>query len=77
MVQRDVGQDTRFEEAAALASEHARVSASLLQRRLRIGLPRAERLIDQLEQAGIVAPSEGGPSREVLRRAEEGVYALD
>lgn len=77
MVQRDVEQDTRFEEAAALASEHARVSASLLQRRLRIGLPRAERLIDQLEQAGIVAPSEGGPSREVLRRAEEGVYALD
>lgn len=77
MVQRDVEPDTRFEEAAALASEHARVSASLLQRRLRIGLPRAERLIDQLEQAGIVAPSEGGPSREVLRRAEEGVYALD
>ena len=62
--------DTRFEEAAALASEHRRVSASLLQRRMRIGLPRAERLIDQLEQAGIVAPSEGGPSREVLQRAE-------
>ncbi len=72
-----VERDTRFEEAAALAGEHARVSASLLQRRLRIGLPRAERLIDQLERAGIVAPSEGGPSREVLRRAEEGVYALD
>ena len=81
MVEREIAQsverDTRFEEAAALAGEHARVSASLLQRRLRIGLPRAERLIDQLERAGIVAPSEGGPSREVLRRAEEGVYALD
>ena len=81
MVEREIEQsverDTRFEEAAALAGEHARVSASLLQRRLRIGLPRAERLIDQLERAGIVAPSEGGPSREVLRRAEEGVYALD
>lgn len=62
--------DTRFEEAATLASEHRRVSASLLQRRMRIGLPRAERLIGQLEQAGIVAPSEGGPSREVLQRAE-------
>ena len=81
MVEREIEQsverDTRFEEAAALAGEHARVSASLLQRRLRIGLPRAERLIDQLEWAGIVAPSEGGPSREVLRRSEEGVYALD
>ncbi len=81
MVEREIEQsverDTRFEEAAALAGEHARVSASLLQRRLRIGLPRAERLIDQLERAGIVAPSEGGPSREVLRRSEEGVYALD
>lgn len=76
-IEQSVERDTRFEEAAALAGEHARVSASLLQRRLRIGLPRAERLIDQLERAGIVAPSEGGPSREVLRRAEEGVYALD
>ena len=76
-IEQSVERDTRFEEAASLAGEHARVSASLLQRRLRIGLPRAERLIDQLERAGIVAPSEGGPSREVLRRSEEGVYALD
>ena len=69
--------DTRFDEAAALAREHERVSASLLQRRLRIGLPRAERLIDQLEQAGIVAPAEGGPSRRVLQRAEQAVSVLD
>ena len=69
--------DTRFDEAAALAREHQRVSASLLQRRLRIGLPRAERLIEQLELAGIIAPSEGGPSRQVLQRAESGIHALD
>ena len=72
-----VSGDTRFEEAAALAREHERISASLLQRRLRIGLPRAERLIDQLEQAGIVAPPEGGPSRQVLQQVASGVHALD
>ena len=75
--QSSAADDTRFEEAAALAREHERVSASLLQRRLRIGLPRAERLIDQLEQAGIVAPAEGGPSRRVLQRAEHAVPVLD
>ncbi len=69
--------DTRFDEAAALAGQHERVSASLLQRRMRIGLPRAERLIEQLEQAGIVAPSEGGPSRQVLRSADSAVPVLD
>ena len=69
--------DSRFDEAAALAREHRRVSASLLQRRLRVGLPRAERLIELLEQAGIVAPSEGGPSRRVLQRSESGIQSLD
>ena len=38
----------------------------MLQRRLRIGYPRAVRLIDQLEAAGVVGPSEGGQSRLVL-----------
>lgn len=60
--------DTRFDEAAALAREHTRISSSLLQRRLRVGQPRAERLIEQLEAAGIIAPSEGGTSRRVLDR---------
>ena len=69
--------DSRFDEAAALAREHRRVSASLLQRRLRVGLPRAERLIELLEQAGIVAPSEGGPSRRVLQQSESGIQPLD
>jgi S-DNA-T family DNA segregation ATPase FtsK/SpoIIIE len=37
-----------------------------LQRRLRIGYPRAARLMDELEEAGIVGAAEGGQSREVL-----------
>ena len=54
-----------FERAKELALEHNRVSTSLLQRRLRIGYPRAARLMDMLEEAGIVGAPEGGGSREV------------
>ena len=62
--------DTRLDEATELAREYERVSASLLQRRMRVGRPRAERLIDQLEQSGVIEGAEGGRSRRVLTRAE-------
>ena len=58
--------DTLYPRALALARDHSRVSASLLQRRLRVGYPRAARLIDELEAEGVVAPAEGGQSRPVL-----------
>ncbi|MEX2237478.1 MAG: DNA translocase FtsK [Dehalococcoidia bacterium] len=58
--------DPVMEQARELAGEHKRVSTSLLQRRLRIGYPRAARIMDQLEAEGVVGPSEGGGSREVL-----------
>ena len=60
--------DTRLAEATQLAREYERVSATLLQRRMRIGRPRAERLIEELENAGVVAASDGGQSRRVLTR---------
>ena len=48
-------------------SSAQRASASLLQRRLRIGYPRAARLLDQLEEMGVVGPSQGGgKERDVL-----------
>ena len=52
--------DDLIDRAVDLIRKENRVSASLLQRRLRIGYPRAARLIDKLEEMGIVGPSTGG-----------------
>ncbi len=61
------GDDALIAEAISLVRETQRASASLLQRRLRIGYPRAARLLDQLEEMGIVGSSQGGGrEREVL-----------
>ena len=62
--------DTRLGEATELAREYERVSASLLQRRMRVGRPRAERLLDQLEQSGVIEGADGGRSRRVLARSD-------
>jgi len=66
--------DAFFEEAARIVVMHQQGSTSLLQRRLKIGYNRAGRIIDQLEQAGIVGPFEGSKAREVLIPDE---YALE
>lgn len=58
--------DSLFEEAARIIVQHQQGSTSLLQRRLKLGYNRAGRLIDQLEQAGVVGPFEGSKAREVL-----------
>ena len=59
--------DVRFREAAEVAIQHRHGSTSLLQRRLKVGYGRAARIIDQLEEAGVLSPSEGGARpREVL-----------
>jgi S-DNA-T family DNA segregation ATPase FtsK/SpoIIIE len=61
------GDDALIEEAISLVRGTQRASASLLQRRLRIGYPRAARLLDQLEEMGIVGSSQGGGrERDVL-----------
>jgi S-DNA-T family DNA segregation ATPase FtsK/SpoIIIE len=58
--------DDMFEEAAEVVIQSGKASASLLQRRLRIGYARAARLIDLLEERGIVGPADGARPREVL-----------
>lgn len=56
-----------IEQAVAIVRQSQRASASLLQRRLRIGYPRAARLLDKLEEMGAVGPSQGGgKERDVL-----------
>jgi S-DNA-T family DNA segregation ATPase FtsK/SpoIIIE len=66
--------DDMFERAKELAYEHNRISTSLLQRRLRIGYPRAARLMDMLEEEGVVGAAEGGGSREVIPPADEPAF---
>jgi S-DNA-T family DNA segregation ATPase FtsK/SpoIIIE len=60
------GQDSLFEEAKQMVIESEKASASLLQRRLKVGYARAARLLDELEEAGIVGPADGAKPREVF-----------
>ncbi len=72
------GKDDHFEEALRVVCQYDRASASLLQRRLSIGYARAARILDQLEEEGIVGPGEGSKPREVLiHNAEEYLAGRD
>lgn len=68
----DDGKDQLFDDAVRVVCQYDRASASLLQRRLSIGYARAARILDQLEEEGIVAAAEGAKPRDVLvRNADE------
>lgn len=65
-------QDDLFEEAVRTVCQYDRASASLLQRRLKVGYARAARIIDELESAGVIGPGDGSKPREVLvKNADE------
>ena len=59
-------QDELFEKAKEIVIRHQQGSISLLQRKLKIGYARAARLIDELEEAGVVGPGQGSKARDVL-----------
>ena len=59
------GEDELYNEAYHLIVEARKASASLLQRRLRIGYARAARLLDLLESRGVIGPGQGAKPREV------------
>ncbi len=63
--------DPMFEDAARVIVRHQQGSVSLLQRRLKLGYSRAARIVDQLEEAGIVGPNDGSKARSVLVENEE------
>jgi S-DNA-T family DNA segregation ATPase FtsK/SpoIIIE len=64
--------DGLIEQAISIVRSTQRASASMIQRRLRIGYPRAARLLDQLEEMGVVGPSQGGgKERDVLLPPED------
>ncbi len=65
-MQYDPAADAVYREAIKVVVKHKQGSVSLLQRRLGIGYQRAARLIDQLEENGIVGPYDGSKAREVL-----------
>lgn len=76
--------DALVEQAIKIVRATQRASTSLIQRRLRIGYPRAARLMDELAELGVVGPSQGGGrEREVLLPPEdeeddgESAYHLD
>ncbi len=58
--------DAMFDQAVDLVRRTGKASASLMQRRLKLGYARAARVLDQLEKAGIVGPSDGAKPRQIL-----------
>ncbi len=66
----DEGDDELLEEAKDVILRAQKASASLLQRRLRVGYARAARLLDLLEEQGVIGPGDGAKPREVLLKRD-------
>jgi S-DNA-T family DNA segregation ATPase FtsK/SpoIIIE len=79
MIERESNdEDDLVDQAIELVKKSRKASASLLQRRLRIGYPRAARLLDELEERGVVGPAvSGGKDREVLLETDDEMDGYD
>ena len=70
-------QDELLPEAVNLVLSTGQASASSVQRRFRVGYTRAARLIDTMEELGIVGPNTGSKPREILMNSEEALAAVE
>lgn len=68
--------DTYFNDAALLIVEKEKASIGMLQRNFKIGFNRAARIMDQLEEAGVVGPEEGTKPRMVMVKSQEDLRLL-
>ena len=66
--------DEKYDEAVALVVEKGKCSVSMVQRYLRIGYNRASRIVEQMEQDGLVTPPGSGGNRKVLANPDGGVF---
>lgn len=67
----DANRDPLFQQSIEVIMQSDKASASLLQRKLRIGYARAARILDELFEAGYVGPHQGSKPRDVLRRSQD------
>lgn len=70
-------EDSEFKDAVRVVVEGGKASTSLLQRRLRIGYGKASRIIDEMEERGIIGPADGSRPREVLVSSMDEVFHSD
>ena len=68
------GNDDMFQDAVRVVIESGKASASLLQRRLRVGYARAARLVEEMEEQGIIGPADGARPRDVLVTSMDDVF---
>lgn len=69
------GKDQNLEEAIRIICQYDKASASLLQRKLSVGYSRAAKILDQLEELGVIGPAEGSKPRDVLTKNPDEVIA--
>ena len=68
-----MGDDEDYKRAVQVVINEGKASTSLLQRRMRIGYGKASRLIDQMEEKGVIAPADGSKPRAVLIQSSDDV----
>jgi DNA segregation ATPase FtsK/SpoIIIE, S-DNA-T family len=71
------GDDDMYKDAVRCVIDSGKASASLLQRRLRVGYARAARLIEQMEEQGIIGPADGARPRDVLVSSFDDVFGTN